>query len=148
MSEQQRSLIISFITTIFISLPLYAYYFSVYASKTFTTDQAFSFWASSILIIIFIRIIAAIAANIIAAISEAIIYKKEIERKNDERDNIISLKATRNSYYSFVGFFIAGVSIFYFTARPQDIFTILIIGGLIAELVQLFSEIFYYKRGH
>jgi hypothetical protein len=148
MSHEQKNTIISLITSVIVSVPYYIYVLNKYQSENLDSTEAFKFWATAILWIIPIRIVIEILIHIVSVIIEAIVTQKEEVRISDERDKLISLKATRNAYYSFILSFLVAIGTLYSDSKPEVMFITLIIGGFFAELVEHISKLFYYKRGY
>jgi hypothetical protein len=147
MSYQEKSNIVSLITTLIVSIPYYVYVFAKYQSEALSTPEAFKFWAAAILFLIPIRIVTEIIIHILSAILEAVMSKEEKPDVTDERDQLISLKSTRNSYYVFMIAFVASIAALYLDNKAETMFITLIIGGFMAELMEHASQIFYYRRG-
>jgi len=149
MSYQQKSNIISLISTIFVSVPYFIYVFYRFSTSKLNSADELGFWASAILILIPIRILTEIVMHIKFAILNAIITQKaeEMDTLVDERDKMIELKAKRNTLFAFmIGFFAAMVvALIYKT--PTAMFVIIFISCFKAELVGIISSIYYYRKG-
>jgi len=109
-----------------------------------TTD--YQLWGKLFLVFMGISIVARILIYIIFYIINHITTKEE-EPVSDEMDKLIKLKSTRNAYYSFsVGL----VSIFPWLALGMPVYGIFIIfvaSGLITEIVENISQLYYYRKG-
>ncbi len=110
-----------------------------------TTD--YRQWGIIYLIFIGVSIVARIVIYIIFHIFNAIATREMDIPVTDERDRLIRLKATRNAYFAFsVGF----VPIFLLLALGTPVYWIFIvfaIGGLVSEIVENISQIYYYRKG-
>ena len=110
------------------------------------TDD-FQAWGKLFLIYAGVSVVARIIIYIIFHIVNAIATKAEKVPAEDERDKLIKLKATRNSHYSFsVGFFIAIITLA--VGMPTySIFIVFVISGVISELIDNGSQMYYYRKG-
>jgi hypothetical protein len=110
------------------------------------TDD-FQTWGKLFLLYAGVSIVARIIIYIIFHIFNAIATKEEKIPAVDERDKLIKLKATRNSHYSFsVGFMIAIITLA--VGMPSySIFIVFVISGVIAELIDNGSQMYYYRKG-
>ncbi|MEK3885482.1 hypothetical protein [Paenibacillus sp. PL2-23] len=147
MSIQEKKNIVSLISS-FVIISLYSLY--VYQYSPFGTpdpDSPYRFWALFILLLIPVSI----AARIIISISFSIVHKIATNEDEpsfaDELDQLIELKATRNSHYTFaIGFILAMVSIAAGMA-PGTMFVILIFSGFLTEVTDHASQLYYYRKG-
>jgi hypothetical protein len=147
MSSEEKENYISLVTTLLISVPYIIYVYSNYQSQTLNTEEQIKFWAASILILIPIRIVAEIFMHIVAKIVTVIVTRKEESEVVDERDELIELKAHRNSLYTFcIGFIISLLTVV--LGQPVSwMFITMFASGFLAELAEIGSKIYYYKKG-
>ncbi len=110
-----------------------------------TTD--YKTWGSVFLIFILVSIVARIIIYIIFHIINAIATREQRIPAEDERDKLIKLKATRNSHYIFSSGFVMSVMALAFGMPVYMIFIAFIIVGLISEIVDNGSQIYYYRKG-
>jgi hypothetical protein len=104
-------------------------------------------WGIVFLIFAGVSIVARIVIYIIFSIINAIATREEKIPAEDERDKLIKLKATRNSHYSFsAGFFMA---IFALSIGMPSywLFILFVISGVIAELIDNGTQMYYYRKG-
>lgn len=149
MPHQAKESIISLIGSTIVTLPYLIYVFGRFQSEALSTEAEFKFWATAILLMIPLRIIAEIVMHILAAIFEAIITQAEPEFDDtvDERDRQIGLKAQRNSYVTFaLGVFIALVLVA-INGSPTTMFIVFILAGFASDLADHISKLVYYQRG-
>lgn len=147
MSYQEKKTLVNMISSVLI-FSIYSIY--VYSKYTAGGDElAFDlhFWAKAFLILIPVSIV----ARIIIAILFVIIYKittmEDIPNFEDERDKLIELKALRSSNWVFiVGFFLAMVSQV-MDMTPATMFVIIAVFGLLSEMVDNISRLYFYKKG-
>ena len=107
----------------------------------------FQMWGKVFLIYAGVSIVARIIIYIVFHIINAIATREQNIPAEDERDKLIKLKATRNTHYTFsVGFFIAIVALA-IGLPSYSIFIIFVISGVISELIDNGSQIYYYRKG-
>ena len=111
----------------------------------FTED--YSTWGTIFLIFIGVSIIARIIIYIIFHAINAIATREEDIPKEDERDKIVKLLATRNSHYTFsFGLMLTFLALA--VGMPiYGIFIAFIISGVLSEIVENCSQIYFYRRG-
>lgn len=110
-----------------------------------TTD--FKTWGIIFLIFMGVSIVARIIIYIIFHIINAIATREEKIPIEDERDQLIKLKATRNSHHAFsICFALAFISLI--IGMPiYGLFIAFIAGGLISEIIDNASQIYYHRKG-
>jgi len=84
--------------------------------------------------------------NIINIIN-AIATREQDIPKPDERDKLIKLKASRNSHYTFSIVLVPAFALLAFGMPIYWIFIVFIIGGVLSEIVDNGSQIYYYRKG-
>ena len=147
MSYREKANIVNIISSLLIT-GVYAWiiYQKQMAGTIDLTDD-FQKWGIVFLIFAGVSIVARIVIYIIFSIINVIVTREEKIPAEDERDKLIKLKATRNSHYSFsVGFFtaIAALSV----GLPSYwLFILFVISGVISELIDNGSQMYYYRKG-
>lgn len=104
-------------------------------------------WGVIFLIFIIVSVVARIIIYIIFHIINAIATREDDIPVEDERDKLIKLKATRNSHYVFSGGFILAIVGLSLGMPVYFIFIVFIISGLLSEIVENGSQIYYYRKG-
>lgn len=114
---------------------------------TIELSNDFQTWGIVFLIFAGVSVVARIIIYIVFHIFNAIATKEEDIPAEDERDKLIKLKATRNSHYTFsIGFFMAIIALS--IGMPSYwLFILFVISGVVAELIDNGSQIYYYRRG-
>lgn len=107
----------------------------------------FKSWGIVFLIFAAVSIVARIIIQIVFHIFNAIATREEDIPKDDERDKLIKLKATRNSYYAFSGGMVFGFLLLAFGLPVFTLFIVFVITGLVSEIVDNGSQIYFYRRG-
>lgn len=145
-SYQERSNLVSLVAALVVSVPYLFYVFMKYQSQSLSTIDEVTFWATAILLMIPLRIVAEIILYILFSIVRTIVTQKNEDSITDERDKLISLKSTRNSSYAFmIGVMLAILSVV-FLKSIATFFIAFIIAGFISELVGIISKIYYYQN--
>ncbi len=109
-----------------------------------TTD--FQTWGKIFLVFMGVSIVARILIYIIFYIINHI-ATREKEPVSDEMDKLIKLKSTRNAYVSFS---LGIVPAFVLLALGHPVYFIFIafpVSGLLAEIVENMSQLYYYRKG-
>ena len=148
MSIQEKKSVVNLVSSVLI-FGIYGWYvLQNYQAGGPALAYDFKFWASAILILIPISIVAQIIVAIVFAIVNAIATnEREDPSFQDERDKLIELKAARNSMYVFIlGFVLAMVSVV-MGYSPAVMFIILAVSGLASEIADELSQLYFYRRG-
>lgn len=154
LSYREKSLIVATI----ISIVVYAIYgvvlFQRYQAGGYEAADAFQFWGKAVLVLMGVliafqiigQILLAIAANVAAAATGQEFDEDEVSF-DDERDKLIDLKATRNTFIVWgVGFMGAMVGLA-FGMSPTTMFIIFIVFMMLADILGNVSKLVYYRRG-
>ncbi len=147
MSYQEKQNIVNIFSGLLITV---IYAFMVYQRHlqgNFDLREDFRTWGIIFLIYIGISIVVRIIIQIIFHIINAIATREEKVPLEDERDQMIKLKATRNSYYAFSSGFVISVVGLALGMPVHWIFIAFVAFGLIAEILDNGSQIYYYRKG-
>lgn len=141
LSYKEKSLWVSLLTVLYVFGHYFTHAYQVLKSPQVEDSATIRMfiWAIAILVIIH-----AICHGILASM-----FKKESEQKDDERDKLIELKATRVSYFILVfGVWVAGLNSILLDSISL-IFTlhILLFFLVLAEIVGFALQLVYYRRG-
>lgn len=104
-------------------------------------------WAAIILLVIPIYIVANIIMMILVNIAHTIVTREEYKDITDEMDKIIELKSNRNSYIVFMIGFILALGSQYLRMGIHIMFLIFIASMLASGIIDIISQLFYYRRG-
>ena len=110
------------------------------------TDD-FAAWGKIFLVFMGVSIVARIVIYIVFHIINAIATREEKIPVEDERDKMIKLKGTRNSYFVFAAGFVMGMIGLSLGMPVYYIFIVFVIGGLLSELTENVSQMIYRNRG-
>lgn len=148
MSHQEKKALLN-LGTYFTAIGIYAnYVYNHYWDPGMTTDELLVFWSKFLLISIPVQIVIHIIVHILMNIARGMAnggkLKEEIE---DEFDKIIDLKASRNGFIVFaigmmaaLGYLATGHGVTYF-------FLAMIISGMVSEIIEASSRIYFYRMG-
>ena len=147
MSYQEKQNIVNIFSGLLVTV-IYAW--MVYQRQLqgqFDLTEDFRTWGIIFLIFIGISIVVRIIIQIVFHIINAIATREEDVPVADERDKLIKLKATRNSYYAFTRGFVLSVMGLALGMPVYWIFIVFVAFGLIAEIIDNGSQIYYYRKG-
>lgn len=147
MSYREKENIVNILSSLLIT-GIYAWIiYEKQLAGTIDLTNDFQKWGIIFLIFAGVSIVARIIIYIIFHIINAIATREEKIPKEDERDKMIKLKATRNSSYSFsIGFFMAILALA--IGMPSYwLFILFVISGVISELIDNGSQMYYYRKG-
>lgn len=147
MSYREKENIVNILSSILITgIYTWIIYQKQLAGTIDLTDD-FQKWGIVFLIFAGVSIVARIVIYIIFHIINAIATREEKIPAVDERDKIIKLKALRNSHYTFsIGFFLAILALA--LGMPSYwLFILFVISGVISELIDNGSQMYYYRKG-
>ena len=147
MSYQEKKNIVNIISAILIT-GIYAYIiYQRHLDGRLNLMDDYSSWGYIFLIFIIISIVARIILYIIFHIINAIATRDEDIPITDERDKLIVLKATRNSYWTFSAGFALSVVSMSIGMTPVFLFIAFFASGFLAEIIDNVSQIYYYRKG-
>jgi hypothetical protein len=118
-------------------------------TESFNLTNMTRLWGIVIVLGIVVTIIGTILTHIGSGIIEAIKTREEpvIEDIQDERDRLIDLKGTRVAYIVYSIGVLLSMLTFAFGRPPLEMFSLLILAGLVAQIVSDISRLVLYKRG-
>lgn len=148
LSFHEKSVIVSLLTSTVVYAVFAVLVWQRYQAGSFDAASVLVFWGRALLILIGVQILFQVVAQILLAISHAIVTREEEDPSfEDERDKLIELKSTRNQFVVFgVGFLLATAALA-FGHSVTVMFVILIAFLIIAELFGGVSKLVYYRRG-
>ena len=113
----------------------------------FDLTEDYQTWGILFLIFIGVSIVARIIIQIVFHILNAIVTRSDEVPVADERDKMVQLLATRNGYYIFAGGFALSVISLAIGMPVYVIFVAFVGFGMIAEIVENVSQIYFYRNG-
>ncbi|MBZ0281125.1 MAG: hypothetical protein K8L97_10310 [Anaerolineae bacterium] len=147
MSYQERNITVSLMSSILISAFYAVNVLRMSQTGGFNSTNVFSLWATVIVLSIITNIVGSILSQIVLTIIHTIRTKEEESFIEDERDQLIALKGTRNSYLVFsLGVLFAMLTLV-LNMSPLVMFILLTFAGLTAEIIGDLSRLYFYRRG-
>ena len=147
MSYQEKKNIVNIFSSLLITAIYARIVYQAHLAGTIDLKVDFSSWGKIFLIFIGVSILARIIIYIVFHILNAIATREEDIPAEDERDSLIKLKSTRNSHYTFIFSFVCGFVLLAFGLPVYGMFITFIVSGLIAELVDEGSQLYFYRKG-
>jgi hypothetical protein len=147
MSYQEKQNIINIFSGVLITSIYATLVYQRHLQGVFDLTEDFRKWGVIFLIFMGVSIVARIILYIIFHIINAIATREEKLPVEDERDKLIKLKSTRNSYYAFSGGCITAIVWLALGMPVYGIFIAFVATGLLAEIVDNGSQIYYYRKG-
>jgi hypothetical protein len=147
MSYQEKQNIVNILSGLLITVIYAVIVYQRHLQGRFDLTEDFSRWGVIFLIFIGVSIVARIIIQIIFHIINAIATREEKTPVEDERDKLVKLKGIRNSYYAFTSGFVLSVLGLALGMPSYWIFILFALFGLIAEIVDNGSQIYYYRKG-
>ena len=147
MSYQEKQNIVNIFSGLLVTVIFGLLVYQRHMQGQFDLTEDFRTWGIVFLIFIGISVVVRIIIQIIFHIINAIATREEDVPKEDERDKLIKLKAMRNSYYAFTSGFVVSVVGLALGMPVHWIFLAFVASGLIAEILDNGSQIYYYRKG-
>ena len=147
MSYQEKQNIVNIFSGLLVTVIYALLVYQRHLQGNFDQTEDFRTWGIIFLIFIGISIVVRVIIQIIFHIANAIATREENIPVEDERDQLIKLKATRNSYYAFTSGFVLSVVGLALGMPVHWIFIAFVGFGLIAEILDNGSQIYYYRKG-
>ena len=147
MSYQEKQNIVNIFSGLLITAVYALIIYQRHQQGSLDLTEDFNSWGVIFLIFIGLSIIARIIIYIIFHIINAIATREEDIPPTDERDELVKLKATRNSYYTFTACFMCGFVLLALGMPVYGMFIAFIVSGLVAEIMDNGSQIYYYRKG-
>ncbi len=147
MSYQEKQNIVNIFSGLLISGIFAWTVYQRHLEGRFDLTEDFTKWGVLFLIFMGVSIVARIIIYIIFHIINAIATREEDIPVEDERDKLIKLKSTRNSYHTFSICFASSVILLAIGMPIYGIFIAFLVSGLLAEIMDNGSQIYYYRKG-
>jgi uncharacterized membrane protein len=147
MSYQEKENIVNIFSSLLISITFGWIIYQRHLQGQFDLTTDFSKWGIIFLIFIGVSIVVRIIIYIIFYSINTIATRKEEKIIEDERTKLIKLKSTRNSHHVF-SFSLLLAFILLAAGMPiWGIFIAFIFGGVLSEIVDNLSQIYYNRKG-
>ncbi|MFS0687987.1 hypothetical protein AB1K89_01895 [Sporosarcina sp. 179-K 8C2 HS] len=147
MTYQEKKSIVSLVSAVAIFGSFCLYMYPQFPGNGLESLETFRFWGSFVFNLLVVSIIAHIIINIVFNIVYRITTGEKEPTFEDELDNIINLRATRNSFFVFIlGFLLAMGSLLIFQPS-QLMFIILITFGFMSDVTGSVTRLYHYRKG-
>ena len=147
MTYQEKQNIVNIFSGLLITAIYALIVFQRQQQGIFDLTEDFSKWGVIFLIYIGVSVAARIIILIVFHIINAIATREKEIPVEDERDKLVKLKAIRNSHYAFSGGFVVSVMGLAVGMPVHYIFIAFVGFGLISEIIDNSSQIYYYRKG-
>ena len=147
MSYQEKQNIVNISSGLLITLVYSWIIYQKHLEGTFNLTEDYGKWGVIFLIFMGVSIVARIIIQIVFHIINAIATREMDVPVTDERDKLIKLKSTRNSYFAFASGFFLSVMALALGFQAYTMFIAFVGFGLIAEIIDNLSQIYYYRKG-
>lgn len=147
MSYHERKAILDGASSLILTLAFSGYAYQRYLAEGIQLLQNPQFWGQTFLTFIVVSIIISIFMTIGFTIHYRLTTHETEPKFTDERDKLIELKATRNSYFAFVIGVLLSMCLIALNFPLYTMFIGLTYSGLAASLVDDVTQFYLYRRG-
>jgi hypothetical protein len=127
-----------------VNMLVYGNYFVNLWGQLQSGETAYDQLLEPLLYVLIFAAVVEVAVRVILAVGSG---KEEVDAPEDERDELIDLKATKNAYFMLCfGIFTAGANLLV-GYEPLLIVNLLLLFVVLSEMTKYGSELFYYRRG-
>ena len=147
MTYQEKQNIVNIFSGLLIAAIYSGVVYQRHLQGRFDLTEDFRTWGIIFLIFMGVSIVARIIIYIIFHIINAIATREEEIPVSDERDKLIKLKSTRNSYYTFSFGIMTSIFFLALGMPVYGIFIAFVLCLVVSELVDNSSQIYYYRKG-
>ncbi|MDA3893653.1 MAG: hypothetical protein PF517_18470 [Salinivirgaceae bacterium] len=147
MTYQEKRSIVNIFSGLIIAIIYGLFVFHRHQQGRFDLTLDYKVWGIIFLIFIGVSIIARIIIYIIFHIINTITTKEVEIPISDEREKMINLKARSNAYHTFSLSFIAAFVLLAMGKPFYWMFIVFIISGILSEIVENTSQIYYHRKG-
>lgn len=147
MSSQERSAVVSFITSSLVFIGFSIYLWGLYRSGGLDGPDASAVVGKSVLWLVGISIALSIVAQILGTIIHAIVTREEPVMVSDERDKLIELKGMQATLVLFSIGYLGAMAALAFEVAPYQVFLIIISSMFIASIIGDLTRLIIYRLG-
>jgi len=147
MSYQEKKNVVNIVSTLLITGGYFWYVTQSGPAPDLSTEELLKFWAKSMLILIPVSIVGKIIVHIVFSIGNAIATRDHKIPPTDERDKLIELKSNRNANWIFGAGFLIAMFALVMDASVTVMFVVLICGGVLSEVFDNASQLYFHRRG-
>lgn len=147
MSYREKENIVNIFSSLLITT-IYAWIvYQRHLEGSIDLTEDFRSWGIVFLIFVVVSIVARIIIYIIFHIINVIATREEDIPVEDERDKLIKLKAIRNSHWVFSAGFMLSIIGLAVGMPAYGLFIAFVVSGVISEIIDNGSQIYYYRKG-
>lgn len=147
MSIQERRAIVSIISVVLITAIYVLLVMPGYPVGDPYSPEVFQFWGTFFVLMVVFSIGVRIVIEIVFTILQTLAERNVDPAMADERDKLIELKSFRNALYAIsIGFLLAMIPLA-LGQVPSITFILLISAGVMSELVEQVSSLYFHRRG-
>ena len=147
MSFQEKENIVNIFCAILTSFILGWAVYQRHLEGSFDLTQDFRAWGVIFLVFVGISIVVRIIIYIIFYSINAIVTRDESTPVEDERIKLIKLMGIRNSHYAFSSGFVLSITGLALGMQLYWIFIIFVISGLLSEVIDNVTQIYFHRKG-
>lgn len=147
MSYQEKENVVNIMSAIVVASILWSVIYQRQLDGQFDLTQDFQAWGVVFLVFMGISIIARVIIYIIFHIINAIATRGDKIPIEDERAKFIKLLGVRNSHYVFSGGFVLAIIGLALGMPLFWIFVIFVISGLLSEIVDNGTQLYFHRKG-
>ncbi|MDN3015617.1 hypothetical protein PH210_05265 [Paenibacillus sp. BSR1-1] len=147
MTYQEKKSIVSVITVILIFISYWLYMYPQHPVGGLESAETFRYWGFFVIQLTLVSIVVHIIIGIIFNIVFRMTTREKEPTFADELDKLISLKASRNSFFVFILGFLLAMGSLVIIEPSQMMFMILIISGFLSDVTGSVTKIYHYRRG-
>ena len=147
MSYQEKENIVNIFSAILISVIYSLIIYRKHIEGVFDLTEDFRKWGVIFLIFIGVSIVARIIIYIIFHIINTIATQEDKIPVSDERDKLIKLKSTRNAHHVFSMGIVFAIIALAIGMPVYGIFIAFLVSGVISEIVDNVSQLYYHQKG-
>ena len=147
MSYQEKENVVNIFSGLLITL---VYAWIVYQKQlagVYNLTEDFKQWGVVFLLFVGVSVVARIIIYMVFHIINAIATRNDKIPVKDERTKLITLLGTRNAHYVFSGGFVMGILGLAVGFPPYTIFIVFILSGLLAEIVDNSTQLYFHRKG-
>ena len=147
MSFQEKENIVNIFCAILTSAILGWAVYQRHLQGSFDLTQDFRAWGVIFLIFMGISIAVRIIIYIVFYTINALVTHDDSKPVEDERIKLIKLIGIRNSHYAFSGGFVLSIIGLALGMQLYWIFIIFVISGLLSEIIDNVTQVYFHRKG-
>lgn len=147
MSSQERSAVVSFITSTLVFVGFAIYLWGLYRSGGLDGPDASAVVGKSVLWMVGISIGLSVVAQVLAIVIHAMVTREKPNSFSDERDKLIELKGMQATLIVFSIGYLGAMAALALEVAPYQVFILIISAMFIASIIGDFTRLVIYRMG-